>query len=171
MLKEIGVSSMDQLIYETVPDAIRLAPGTAFIKDGKKIDSNDSYFQVLNHMRDLSQMNQTNTCYYGQGYYPSILPLVIRRNVLENPKWYTPYTPYQAEISQGRLEMLLNYQTMICELTGLDFANASLLDEGTAAAEAMAMAYNISNLKRNKFFISKSVFPQTIDVCNTRAQA
>jgi glycine dehydrogenase len=97
------------------------------------------------------------------------MPTVIKRNVLENPKWYTPYTPYQAEISQGRLEMLLNYQTMIVELTGLDFANASLLDEGNATSEAMAMAYSVHNQKRTKVFISNSIFPQTKDVCVTRA--
>ena len=98
-------------------------------------------------------------------------PSVIRRNVLENPKWYTPYTPYQAEISQGRLEMLLNYQTMITELSGMDISNASLLDEGTAAAEGMAMCFSLHNLKRKKFFVSTSIFPQTIDVIKTRADA
>ena len=116
-------------------------------------------------------MNSQHVDYYGQGYYPSILPLVIKRNVLENPKWYTPYTPYQAEISQGRLEMLLNYQTMIVELTGLDYANASLLDESSSAAEAMAMSHSVHNGKRNKFFVSKTLFPQSIDVCKTRADA
>lgn len=100
---------MDQLLDETVPDKIRLKPNQMFFHKDTKIDGLDSYAQVMDHMRKLAGMNRVNTDYYGQGYYPSILPLVILRNVLENPKWYTPYTPYQAEISQGRLEMLLNY--------------------------------------------------------------
>jgi glycine dehydrogenase len=119
----------------------------------------------------LSKNNTINKSFIGQGYYGTQLPSVIRRNVLENPKWYTPYTPYQAEIAQGRLEALLNFQTAIMELTGMDIANASLLDESSAAAEAMQMSYNIHNGKRTKYFVSESIFPQTIDVIRTRAHA
>jgi glycine dehydrogenase len=154
---------------ETVPEGIRLSSEKIFRHNDQSINGLDSPGQVLEHMSNLAAMNKVNTCYHGQGYYPNILPTVIKRNVLENPKWYTPYTPYQAEISQGRLEMLLNYQTMIVELTGLDFANASLLDEGNATSEAMAMAYSVHNQKRTKVFISNSIFPQTKDVCVTRA--
>ena len=171
MLKEIDVSSIDQLMNETVPESIRLGQGQIFRHNNQQINGLDSTYQVLSHMRNIASLNKVNTDYHGQGYYPCILPVVILRNVLENPKWYTPYTPYQAEIAQGRLEMLLNYQTMIVELTGLDFANASLLDEANAASEAMAMAYSIHNNNRKKFFVSHNLFPQSIDVCKTRAKA
>ena len=117
------------------------------------------------------QANVINKSYIGQGYYGTNTPSVIRRNVLENPKWYTPYTPYQAEIAQGRLESLLNFQTAISELTGMDVANASLLDESTSAAEAVQMSYNIHNGKRKKFFLSESIFPQTVGVIQTRCHA
>jgi len=131
----------------------------------------NSESQVLKHMNKLANLNKLYKSYQGQGYYPSIIPSVVKRNVLENPKWYTPYTPYQAEISQGRLEMLLNYQTMITELTNLDVSNASLLDEGTAAAEAIGMSYTTHNFKRGKAFVSNSIFPQSIEVMKTRAGA
>jgi len=109
-----------------------------------------------------------NKNFIGQGYYGTMTPSVIRRNVLENPKWYTPYTPYQAEISQGRLESLLNFQTAIVGLTGMDISNASLLDEATAASEAVQMAYNVHNGKRTKFFVSDSIFPQNLEVIKTK---
>ena len=124
---------------------------------------------MLAHLKDLAAANKLNKSYEGCGYYPTQIPSVIRRNVLENPNWYTPYTPYQAEISQGRLESLLNFQTMITELTGLDVSNASLLDEASAASEAMFMAYNVHNGKRNKFFLSKHIFPQNLEVVKTKA--
>ena len=126
---------------------------------------------MLNRMRQFMRSNVVNKTYIGQGYYGTNTPSVIRRNVLENPKWYTPYTPYQAEIAQGRLESLLNFQTAIMELTGMDVANASLLDESTSAAEAVQMSFNIHNGKRFKFFLSDSVFPQTVDVIRTKCHA
>jgi glycine dehydrogenase len=124
---------------------------------------------MLNHLREFAMNNKVYRSFQGCGYYPTNLPSVIRRNVLENPNWYTPYTPYQAEISQGRLESLLNFQTMITELTGMDISNASLLDEATSAGEAMFMSYNYHNGKRNKYFVSSSIFPQTIEVIKTKA--
>lgn len=114
--------------------------------------------------------NIINKNYIGQGYYGTMTPSVIRRNVLENPKWYTPYTPYQAEIAQGRLESLLNFQTAIVGLTGMDISTASLLDESTAAAEAVSLAFFHHDCKRKKFFVSESTFPQTIDVIKTRCE-
>lgn len=137
--------------------------------NGKRIKAIPSETLMLAHLKDLAASNKVNRSYQGCGYYPTHIPSVIRRNVLENPNWYTPYTPYQAEISQGRLESLLNFQTMITELTGLDVSNASLLDEASSASEAMFMAYNVHNGKRNKFFLSKHVFPQNIEVVKTKA--
>jgi len=167
MLKVIGVNSIDQLIDETIPENIRLQ---------KEIDLPEgmSEHEYLIHLRQLAARNKLYKTYIGLGYYGTITPPVIIRNVLENPGWYTSYTPYQAEISQGRLEALLNYQTMISDLTGLPIANASLLDEATSAAEAMIMAYNSRSrelIKKNaiKFFASDKLFPQTIDVLVTRA--
>lgn len=168
MLKAIGVSSVDQLIAETVPASIRR-------KDSLKIDKAQSEFEYLTELRATATMNKVFRSYIGMGYHNTITPGVILRNIFENPGWYTAYTPYQAEIAQGRLEALLNYQTMVLDLTGMDIANASLLDEATAAGEAMTMFfYNRSRdaEKRgvNKFFVSETCYPQTIDVLKTRSK-
>jgi glycine dehydrogenase len=163
MLETIGVSSMDELIEQTVPNAIRqrapLDLGPAM-----------SETEVLQKLRAMASGNKVLTSLIGQGYYGTILPAVIQRNILENPAWYTPYTPYQPEISQGRLEALLNFQTMIVDLTGLEIANASLLDEATAAAEAMAMARRVARSKATAFFVDRDCHPQTIAVVRTRAE-
>jgi glycine dehydrogenase len=168
MLHKISARSIDQLIEETIPKEIQLTTPL-------HISSGLTEYQYLKSLRSIAAKNQSFRSYIGMGYYNTILPAVIQRNILENPGWYTAYTPYQAEISQGRLEALLNFQTMIADLTGLPVANASLLDEGTAAAEAMIMFYNFSNKsganqKVNKFFVSQNCFPQTIDVIITRAK-
>ena len=163
MLNEMGAESVDALIDEIVPASIRL-PGLPAINESK------SEVQALADLKAVADLNQVNTSYIGLGYYPTLTPNVILRNVLENPGWYTAYTPYQPEIAQGRLESLLNYQQMCLDLTGLDLASASLLDEATAAAEAMALAKRVSkNKKSNLFFIASDVYPQTIDVVKTRA--
>nr|WP_033078990.1 aminomethyl-transferring glycine dehydrogenase [Thalassotalea sp. ND16A] len=163
MLAEIGADSVDGLIDEIVPANIRLANLPA-------IGASKTEVKALSDLKAVASLNQVNTSYIGLGYYPTHTPNVILRNVLENPGWYTAYTPYQPEIAQGRLESLLNYQQMCLDLTGLDLASASLLDEGTAAAEAMALAKRVSkNKKSNLFFIADSVFPQTIDVVKQRA--
>jgi glycine dehydrogenase len=167
MLKKIGASSVDELINQTVPAAIRL-------QQPLNLPAGMSEFQYHKHLRALAAKNKVFKSYIGLGYFNTILPAVIQRNILENPGWYTAYTPYQAEISQGRLEALLNFQTMIMDLTGMEIANASLLDEGTAAAEAMAMLYNNRSREAaakgsNKFFVSHECFPQTIDLLKTRS--
>ncbi|MCB9277103.1 MAG: aminomethyl-transferring glycine dehydrogenase [Lewinellaceae bacterium] len=169
MLKVIGASSLDQLIYETVPDGIRM-------NRELNVPEAMTEFEYLQELQRTASMNKVFRPYIGLGYYGTITPSVILRNIFQNPGWYTQYTPYQAEIAQGRLEALLNFQTMASELTALPIANASLLDEGTAAAEAMIMFHGIRN-KRNKgddvnrFLVSDKVFPQTIDVLKTRAAA
>jgi glycine dehydrogenase len=167
MLNKIGVSSIQQLIDETVPSQIKL-------NQSLHLPQPLSEFDYLNHINEIAQKNKLFKTYIGQGYYNCIVPSVIKRNILENPGWYTAYTPYQAEISQGRLAALLNFQTMIIELTGLEIANASLLDEATAAAEAMNLLFNSRTRDQvknnvNKFFVSKNCFIQTIDVIKTRA--
>jgi glycine dehydrogenase len=168
MLKTIGVNSLDQLIEKTVPKLIML-------EKPLRLPEAMSEFEYLNHIKSLGQKNKMFRSFIGQGYY-GVAPLsVIIRNVLENPSWYTSYTPYQAEISQGRLEALLNYQTMIMELTGMEIANASLLDESTAAAEAMLMMFNArsrASVKAgaNKFFVDEDIFLQTVDVIKTRSR-
>ena len=162
MLRVLGVASLDQLIDRTVPAAIKLQQPLA-------IETVQSEYTVLNKLKQIASQNQVFRSYIGMGYANCITPTVIQRNILENPGWYTQYTPYQPEISQGRLEALLNYQTVIMDLTGMAIANASLLDEGTAAAEAMSMSYGIQKTKFNTFWISEACHPQTIDVIKTRA--
>ncbi len=163
MLQTIGVSSLSELIDKTVPPAIRL-------KNELNIAPAVSEFEYLNNLKTIAAKNKLYKTYIGQGYYGTITPSVILRNIFENPGWYTQYTPYQAEISQGRLESLLNYQTMVSDLTGLELANASLLDEATAAAEAMAMLYHHGDTdKKKKFFVDEATFPQTKDLLATRA--
>ena len=168
MLKDIGVDSIDKLIDQTIPSPIKL---------NKALDLPNalSESRFLEHMHSLAKKNKNYRSYIGMGYFNTILPSVIQRNVLENPGWYTAYTPYQAEIAQGRLEALLNFQTMICDLSGMQIANSSLLDEGTAAAEAMAMLFNnMSRSKKksgaNKFFVSELCYPQTIEILKTRSE-
>ena len=167
MLKAIGVQNMDQLIYETIPDDIRL-------KKELNLDEPMSEQEYLVYINDVAKKNKVLKTYIGLGYHPTILPAVIQRNILENPGWYTAYTPYQAEIAQGRLEALLNFQTMITDLTGMEIANASLLDESTAAAEAMSLLFAVRERDQkkagiNKFFVSDDVLPQTLSVLKTRA--
>lgn len=168
MLKVIGVNTLDELINKTVPTSIML-------EKPLRLPEAMSEFEYLNHIRSLGKKNKMFRSFIGQGYY-GVDPLsVVIRNVLENPSWYTSYTPYQAEISQGRLEALLNFQTMITELTGMEIANASLLDESTAAAEAMIMMFNArsrASIKAgaNKFFVDDDIFPQTLDVILTRSK-
>lgn len=166
MLSVIGVSSLDELIDRTVPASIRH-------KEGLQLDSPQTEFAFLNRLRKLACKNKVFKNYIGLGYYPTITPGVIKRNILENPGWYTQYTPYQAEISQGRLEALLNFQTMVIDLTGMQIANASLLDEATAAAEAMTMLFSLRKSAKknaNVFWVSEEVLPQTIDVLKTRSE-
>ncbi|MEH2625807.1 glycine dehydrogenase [Bradyrhizobium sp. AZCC 1719] len=163
MLESVGANSLTELIGQTLPSSIRQ-------KKPLDLGSALSETEALSHMRELAAQNQVFTSLIGQGYSGTILPTVIQRNILENPAWYTAYTPYQPEISQGRLEALFNFQTMICDLTGLDVANASLLDEGTAAAEAMALAERASQVKTKSFFVDAEVHPQTLAVLRTRAE-
>lgn len=163
MLAAVGVDSLDALIDEVVPPRIRQSTALALPAARSEAD-------VLAELKRMASRNTVYRSYIGQGYYGTHVPNVILRNVLENPAWYTAYTPYQPEISQGRLEALLNFQTMVTDLTGLDIANASLLDEGTAAAEAMGLARRGSRAQSNVFFVSSHVHPQTIEVVKTRAQ-
>ncbi len=167
MLKTVGTESLDQLVYETLPDDIRL-------KAPLDLDPAMTEYEYLGHIRELGQKNKIYKSYIGLGYHPCIVPAAIQRNIFENPGWYTAYTPYQAEIAQGRLEALLNYQTTVIELTGMEIANASLLDEGTAAAEAMALLFDVRTRDQkknnaNKFFVSEEILPQTLSVLQTRS--
>jgi glycine dehydrogenase len=165
MLETLGYPSLDALIDDTVPASIRLDRPL-------KLGPERSEYELLSELREMMSGNKVFRSFLGMGYHDCIVPPVIQRNILENPGWYTQYTPYQAEIAQGRLEALLNFQTMVVDLTGLPVANASLLDEGTAAAEAMAMAYGMGgSAERNTFFVSEHCHPQTVDVVRTRAAA
>src|SRR5437764_1503799 len=165
MLQTLGYDSLHALIDDTVPDSIRLRRPLA-------IHGGLSEYEALASLRRIAKQNEVCRSYLGLGYHDCITPPVIQRNILENPGWYTAYTPYQAEIAQGRLEALLNFQTMVMDLTGLEIANASLLDEGTAAAEGMFLAYQAKGSEtRNTLFIDARCHPQTIDVVQTRAHA
>jgi len=167
MFKTVGVATLDQLIFETIPNDIRL-------KNDLNLDEPMTEYEYLAHIQELGKKNKVFKSYIGLGYHPAIVPAVIQRNIFENPGWYTAYTPYQAEIAQGRLEAILNYQTTVIELTGMEIANASLLDEGTAAAEAMALLFDVRtrDQKKNnvtKFFVSEEILPQTLSVLQTRS--
>ena len=168
MLEYVGLNSIEQLISETIPENIRL-------KKEMNLKPALSENEYLSHIEKLGKKNKIYKSYIGLGYNQAIVPSVIKRNILENPSWYTAYTPYQAEIAQGRMEALLNYQTIICDLTGMQLANASLLDESTAAAEAMTMLFSLRNREQKKnnvcnFFVSKNTLPQTISLLETRAE-
>jgi glycine dehydrogenase len=168
MLKSVGVDTINDLINQTIPSHIQLSSDMDLPKPL-------SEHRFIEHMKTLASQNCCYRSYIGMGYFNTVLPAVIQRNILENPGWYTSYTPYQAEISQGRLEALLNFQTMVSDLTAMDLANASLLDEGTSAAEAMIMLYNSRTRSQkkenvNKFFVSEMCLPQTIDILNTRSE-
>ena len=167
MLETLGLDSLAQLISETIPDDIRL-------KNGLNLEEPMTEYEYLLHIHDLSKKNKARKTYIGLGYHPTIMPAVIQRNILENPGWYTAYTPYQAEIAQGRLEALLNFQTMVIDLTGMEIANASLLDESTAAAEAMSLLFAVRERDQkkagiNKFFVSENILPQTLSLLQTRS--
>lgn len=162
MLEFLGVSSLETLIDQTIPSTIRL-------NHSLKLPEAQTEYAALNQLKAIASQNKVYRSFIGMGYSDCITPGVIQRNILENPGWYTAYTPYQAEIAQGRLEALLNFQTLIIDLTGLEIANASLLDEATAAAEAMSLSYAVSKTKAKGFFVSQDCHPQTIDVVKTRA--
>ena len=167
MLKVIGVSSVEELIQQTIPEDIQLG-------NPLNLPEAISEHEFLKHINELAEQNQVFKSYIGLGYHEAITPSAIKRNILENPGWYTAYTPYQAEIAQGRLEALLNYQTMVCDLTAMEIANASLLDESTAAAEAMTMLFDVRSRQQKKegilkFFVSEQILPQTLELLKTRA--
>lgn len=166
MLAALGQSSVDNLIAETIPAKIRL-------KNGLKLSEPLNEYEYVNNLKKTASKNKIFKSYIGQGYYPCVVPAVIQRNILENPGWYTAYTPYQAEIAQGRLEALINFQTVVIDLTGMEIANASLLDEGTAAAEAISMLQATrkkEKKKANKFIVDERVFPQTLSIIETRTK-
>ena len=168
MLKVIGVSSVEELISQVIPNNIRL-------EQPLELAEGMSEYEFAQHIAELADRNEQYRSFIGMGYYPNAVSAAIMRNVFENPAWYTSYTPYQAEISQGRLEALLNFQTAICSLTGMEIANCSLLDQGTAVAEAMLMMYSLRSREavkegRNQLFVDENIFPQTLDVLLTRSE-
>ena len=163
MLKVLGYTSLDELISKTVAPKILLTVDLV-------IGEPNSLYEALRKLKNLSKKNTIFSNFIGMGYYGTYTPNVIIRNILENPGWYTSYTPYQPEVAQGRLEMLLNFQQMIVDFTGMDIANASLLDEGTAAAEAMGLSYRLDKKDSKTVFISENCHPQTIEVVKTRAE-
>ena len=168
MLNCLGIDSIDQLISETIPKNIRL-------NEGLDLDEALTENEFLNHIKKLAKKNKNYKSFIGLGYNESIIPSAIKRNILENPSWYTAYTPYQAEIAQGRMKALLNYQTIICDLTGMELSNASLLDESTSAAEAMTMLFSCRTREQKKentikFFVSDDTLLQTISLLETRAE-
>src|SRR6187549_3522717 len=166
MLEAVGASSLDTLIDEVIPEAIRLTGPL-------NLPPAESEYEFLRRLTHVARGNRTFRSYIGLGYHDTFTPSVIRRMVLENPGWYTPYTPYQAEIAQGRLEALLTFQTMVTDLTAMEVANASLLDEATAAGEAMALLHRLATgraSERRKFLVSDRCFAQTIDVLRSRAE-
>ena len=168
MLKVIGVESVEQLISQVIPENIRL-------EQPLELSEGMSEYEFREHITELADLNEPYRSFIGMGYYPNAVSAAIMRNVFENPAWYTSYTPYQAEISQGRLEALLNYQTAICSLTGMEIANCSLLDQGTAVAEAMLMMYSLRSREavkegRNQLFVDENIFPHTLDVLLTRSE-
>ena len=163
MLSDLGYKSLNELIEDTVPSKI-------LFKDLLSIGDPNSEYEGLRKLRSISKKNQIYSNFIGMGYYGTYTPNVIVRNILENPGWYTSYTPYQPEVAQGRLEMLLNFQQMIIDFTGMDIANASLLDEGTAAAEAMGLSHRLDKKDNKIVFISNDCHPQTIEVVKTRSE-
>jgi len=163
MLATIGAPNLETLIEQTLPPGIRY-------RRALNLEPAHSEIAALHRMAELANRNRSMTSLIGQGYHGTLTPAVIQRNILESPAWYTAYTPYQPEISQGRLEAMLNFQTMVCDLTGLDVANASLLDEATAVAEAMALCARNAQNQPKRFFIDHHVHPQTIAVMQTRAE-
>ena len=169
MLDVIGVESVEELIAQVIPQSIRLKKPLALPAEGM------SEYEFAAHIRALADRNRTLRSFIGMGWYPCAVPAAVARNVFENPAWYTSYTPYQAEISQGRLEALLNFQTALISLTGMEIGNCSLLDEGTAAAEAMLMMFALRSREavkegRNQLFVDRNLFPQTLDVLLTRSE-
>lgn len=163
MLDALGCKTLAQLTQQVVPEAIAMSESLA-------IDDGCTEAEALHELKQIASHNKVFRSFIGQGYYGTITPNVIQRNILENPAWYTAYTPYQPEISQGRLEALINFQTMITDLTGMEISNASMLDEGTAAAEAMSLCQRMSKSKSLRFFVDSDCLPQTIEVIKTRAE-